>query len=376
MPRGSRRTWIVLAAGWSLAASAPAALAQREGRRPSVYAERGGAQREPNEQRPSSPPERARYGEQGAARPAADPRQTPPTRKTALSFPGLPVQKRPAAPPPRRPAPGFQLSPEDQSVAELVLKKWEQKNAGIKTFTCTFTVWEYNDGLQLNPQAPKDPPTRKGKLNYAAPDKGAYQVDPYPKNDDGSGGGGGEHWICDGKSIYEVRDEKKEIVEMPLPEHLQGQAIADAPLPFVFGSTADKMLQRFWIRVSTRRRNFTQIPLQEGQVLLEALPKTQQDAANFQLVQVIFQEQDMTLYAINQFLPNHTPDSEHRLSYVFDPPSINHPLARLKNLFIKPTNKFGYTHRVEKPPAVEPPAPPPGPTANSKSRGMQMPLRR
>lgn len=373
MPRGSRRTWIVLAAGWSLASFAPAALAQRPADRQSAYAERGPAQRPPNEPRPASPPQRARYGEQGVAGPAAaDPRQTPPTRKTALSFPGLPVQKRPAAP--SRPAPGFQLSPEDQSVAEMVLKKWEKKNAVIKTFTCTFTVWEYNDGLQLNPQAPKDPQRRKGKLNYAAPDKGMYQVDPYPKEDDGSGGGGGEHWICDGKAIYEVRDAQKEIVEMPLPEHLQGQAIADAPLPFVFGSTADKMLQRFWIRVSTPRRNFTQIPLQEGQVLLEALPKTQQDAANFQLVQVIFQEQDMTLYAINQFLPNHRPDSEHRLSYVFDPPSINSPLERLKNLFIKPTNKFGYTHRVEKPPAVEPP--PPGPTANSKSRGFQMPLRR
>lgn len=360
---GRRRNGIVLAAAAALCAAASPALAQRGPSRPVGAEERVAPPRQPAPQRP-------------AQRQAAG--------GGALKFPGLPVQ-RPGAPAAtqRRIVPGFQLTAEDESVVQLVLQKWEEKNAGIKTFSCKFTLWEYNDDLPLNPQerqGPKESPTpQNGRLSYAAPDKGMYQVDPLPPKPGEEKGlpSGGQHWVCDGKSIYQVDHEKREIVESPLPEQLQGKAIADAPLPFVFGSTADKMHRRFWLRVSTQQRNFTQTQLQPGQLLLEAMPKTQQDAANFQLVQVIFLEKDMTIYAINEFLPHHTTKSEHRLTYVFDEPSINSPLERLKNLFLKPTNKLGYTHRIDKPPAVEEPPPRPlVPSANAKNRGLQLPLRR
>ena len=370
MPLGRRRTGIALAAGSALfavtlfAAVSPA-VAQRGPSRPVGAEER------------IAPPRRP------AQRPAPAQRQAAAGGGGALNFPGLPKQK-PGAPaaPQRRVVPGFQLNAEDQAVVELVLKKWEQKNTSIKTFSCGFTLWEYNDELPLNPQerqAPREPSIRNGRLSYAAPDKGMYQEDPYPPKpgEEKLPPIGGVHWVCDGKSIYEVNHAERKIVERPLPEEMRGKAIADAPLPFVFGSTADKMQRRFWLRVSTPRRNFTQIPLEPGQVLLEAMPKTQQDAANFQLVQVIFQEKDMTIVAINEFLPHHTARSEHRLSYVFTEPSINSPLERLKNLFIKPTNKLGYTHEIDRPPTVEEPAPRPlVPSANAKSRGAQLPLRR
>lgn len=286
----------------------------------------------------------------------------------------MPVSKQTAnAVPQRRAAPGFPLNSEDEAVAQLVLKKWEEKNEGIKTFSCSFVLQEFNNRLQLNAQQPPAPTKRTGRLSYAAPDRGMYQVDSEP------GKNNGEHWVCDGKAIYEVRETpEKQIVERPLPDNMKGQAIADAPLPFVFGSTAEKMQRRFWIRVSTPDRNHTQIDLQPGQVLLEALPKTQGDAANFQLVQVIFLEKEMAIFAINEFLPNHAPNNEHRLMYIFDKPSINSPLERLKNLFIKPENKLGYKLIVEKPPSEEPP---PQrslvPAANSKSRaGLPGPAKR
>lgn len=290
-----------------------------------------------------------------------------------MRFPGLPVQ-RPGAQPvaPRRVVPGFQLNAEDEAVVDLVLQKWEQKNAEIKTFSCKFKLTEFNDSMRINPAQPAAPVEHSGLLSYAAPDRGMYQVYPSEGMEDG------QHWICDGKAVYEVKDKDEVIIERPLPEHLQGKAIADAPLPFVFGSTADKMRRRFWLRVSTSERNFTQIDLPSGQVLLEVMPKTQQDAANFKLVQIIFLEPDMTIFAINQFLPNHAPDNQARLMYVFARPSINSPLERLKNFFIKPENKLGYKTIVEKPPgpAEEPPARPLLPSANSKNRGMQGPLRR
>jgi TIGR03009 family protein len=272
-----------------------------------------------------------------------------------------------------RPSPGFQLSPQDEAVVAMVLKKWEDHKDEIKTFSCKFTMWEYNNQLQLNPEAPEGPAQHQGYLSYAAPDKGMYQVEPDAQ------GQGGEHWICDGKSVYEVRHApQKQIIERPLPANLQGKAIADAPLPFVFGSSAAKMQQRFWMRVSTPQHNLTKIELAEGQVLLEAIPKTQQDAANFQLVQIIFNEQDMTPFAINEFLPNHTPKNEHRLTYVFEKPSVNSPFEAIKNFFVNPTRKFGYKVIVEKPPAEqELPQRPEAPSANLRYRpAAPGPLRR
>ena len=319
------------------------------------------AQRAPNRQA-------ATYGDPSAERQQpAGPRQYPAPGGTSLSrrLPGVPVPRQPAGPSvERRAAPYFRLSPEDEAVVQLVLKKWEEKNAGVKTFSCSFTLSEFNNRLQLNPRQPQEPVKRTGRLSYAAPDRGMYQVDSEPEKNNG------EHWVCDGKAIYEVREvPEKQIIERRLPENLKGKAIADAPLPFVFGSTAEKMEQRFWIRVSTPDRNHTQIDLRKGQVLLEALPKTQQDAANFQLVQVIFLEKDMTIFAINEFLPNHAPNNEHRLMYVFDRPSINSPLERLKNLFNKPENKLGYKLIVEPAPGEETlPLRSLPPAANSKSR--------
>lgn len=360
---GSRRSWIALASSLALASLASPAFAQRAPARQAGPAGRDAAPRQPSDQRQLYP-----QGQGGNQRQAA------PGGTVATRFPGLPVQ-RPGAQPvaQRRVVPGFQLNTEDEAVVDLVLQKWEQKNAEIKTFSCEFKLTEFNAAMQLNPAQPAPPIEHQGFLSYAAPDRGMYQVLPSKK-----GVEDGQHWICDGKAVYEVKDKAKEIVERPLPEHLQGKAIADAPLPFVFGSTAEKMRRRFWLRVSTSERNHTQIDLQPGQVLLEVMPKTQQDAANFQLVQIIFLEPDMTIFAINQFLPNHAPNNQARLMYVFGRPSINSPLERLKNFFIKPENKLGYKTIVDKPPeqAVEPPARPLLPSANSKNRGMQGPLRR
>ena len=358
---GSRRSWIALAASLALAGLATPAFAQRAPARQAGPAGRDSAPRQPSGDRQLYP--QGQGGNQRQAAPGG-------TALTRLPF--VPKQLPAAQPAQRRVVPGFQMTEEDEAVVDMVLQKWEQKNAEIKTFSCKFKLTEFNDSRRINPAQPAAPIEHEGLLSYAAPDRGMYQVYPSEGMQDG------QHWICDGKAVYEVKDKDKEIIERPLPEHLQGKAIADAPLPFVFGSTAEKMRRRFWIRVSTSERNHTQIDLQPGKVLLEVMPKTQQDAANFQLVQIIFLEPDMTIFAINQFLPNHAPDNQARLMYVFGRPSINSPLERLKNFFIKPENKLGYKTIVEKPPAPaeEPPARSLLPSANSKSRGMQGPLRR
>ncbi len=303
--------------------------------------------------------------------------QRAPANNGGLRFPGLPTQRppqrqaaRPQPPQQARPQPGFQLAPQDQATLTQVLAKWEENNKKIKTFSCKFTLTEYRTQLQLGAQGPAAPPSHEGELKYAAPDRGMYKVEPDEK------GQGGEHWICDGKVVYEVRAEKKQIIERPLPKELQGKAIADAPLPFVFSSSAQKMQQRFWMRISTPDRNFTKFKLEPGQLLLEAQPKTQQDAANFSLVQIILNEADMSPFAINEFLPNHTPRNEQRLVYVFEAPAVNSPFQALKDFFTDPKKKWGYKVIRDEPPAVQEQAQRPlVPSANSRNRPAAPPLR-
>ena len=77
-----------------------------------------------------------------------------------------------------------------------------------------------------------------GVIKFAAPDKGLFKVESSEKNgktepiEDARA----EHWMCDGKSVYEYQPAKKRVEEHRLPPELQGKAIAKSPLPFLFGA--------------------------------------------------------------------------------------------------------------------------------------------
>ena len=58
----------------------------------------------------------------------------------------------------------------------------------------------------------------------------------------------GEHWVCDGKSVFEFNHKAKQLIETTLPPELRGKAIADGPLPFMFGAKAESIKNRYWIR--------------------------------------------------------------------------------------------------------------------------------
>ena len=60
-----------------------------------------------------------------------------------------------------------------------------------------------------------------------------------------------------------------------LPPELQGKAIVDGPLPFLFGAKAETIKARYWIRVLPETGN--------GKFWLEAVPKSRQDVQNFKI---------------------------------------------------------------------------------------------
>lgn len=263
-----------------------------------------------------------------------------------------PAQQAPAPQPP----PGFQLHALQMAELNQVLAAWQAQSGAIKTFKCAFERWDYNAAFGPAPNIPlnKD----KGELSYGKPDKGSFQITeintwqakPVPPGQNPAQIQGdwvrqpdavGEHWVCDGKSVFEYRHDKKQLVERPIPPHLQGQAIADGPLPFLFGANPNKLQARYWMRVEP--------PQDPNQVWLVALPKYQAQAADFKAVEVILDRQRMLPTHMRVTLPNGG-----RHLYIFDVAgaSINSPLDRLQNMFQLPRLPLGWKRIVE-PAAVQ-----------------------
>ncbi|MGD9648803.1 MAG: hypothetical protein AB7U73_24035 [Pirellulales bacterium] len=150
-----------------------------------------------------------------------------------------------------------------------------------------------------------------------------------------------EHWICDGKAIFELNAEKKQVIERVLPEHMRGKAIADGPLPFIFGAKAATLNQRYWMRLKRPP------PGQESKICLEAFPKLQQDAANFQRAELMLDPQGLTPFALQLDLPNGKNITVHQFYNV----RTSDPLDGIKD-FLMPRVPTGWTHLVEQPETV------------------------
>jgi TIGR03009 family protein len=196
--------------------------------------------------------------------------------------------------PPQAP---FQLNAQQQAEVDRVLRAWEERSAKFKRFECEFVRFTYN--VFGEGQAPQF--VDRGELKYAAPDKGVFRV---THTDQGGrtvpiDSSRAEHWICDGKSVYGYDFAKQELVEQRLPKELQGEAISNGPLPFLFGLEAAKLKRRYFVRITTPAEV-------RGQVWIEARPRFQPDAANFQKAEMILSEADMLPVALQRYMPGGT----------------------------------------------------------------------
>jgi TIGR03009 family protein len=233
----------------------------------------------------------------------------------------------------------FVLTQEEQAQLDAILKQWEEHNRNIKTFDCMFKRWIYDVVF-----GPQDKPkfVDIGEIKYAAPDKGSFyakvtvQADgkEVPIEDARA-----EHWISDGKSIFELNPRKKQLIEHKLPPQLQGKAIADSPLPFLFGSEAAKLKQRYWLRVVSAGQT-------NGQIFLEAFPKHQQDAANFSCAQFMIDAKDMNPFALKLIQPN----KKDHITYQFYNVVVNNPLRLFQGDPFRPFTPFGWQKVVEEAP--------------------------
>jgi TIGR03009 family protein len=276
----------------------------------------------------------------GKPRPMAGPRRIPAEDQAggegqAEGGSRPPAEARPAAP--RAPKAPFKLTADQQVEVDAALVAWEQRSKTIKTLKAEFTRWEYDTVFgKMDDQGNPIPVQKQGLMKYSAPDKGLYQV-----LDEG-----GEHWVCDGRSIFEFNHGKKQLIERVLPPELQGKAISDGPLPFLFGAEAEKLKRRYFIRLVTPSDV-------EGQVWLEGYPRYPGDAANFQRATLILDARTMLPFAIEIFLPN----GKSRTVHQFDNQKVNDPLGFLAGDFSKPKLPRGWTRVVEDPAGGAQPSP-------------------
>ena len=158
-----------------------------------------------------------------AQQPAVPPQAAP---QPAVQQPAAQAGVQPA---PLQPPPGFQLNALQQAALNQVLDTWKHHSGQITTFKCSFERLEYDVAFGPARDIPLN--KNKGELSFGKPDKGSFRITevktwqatpvppggPPPAQIQGNWvvqpNAVGEHWVCDGKSIFEYRHDNKQLVE-------------------------------------------------------------------------------------------------------------------------------------------------------------------
>lgn len=191
-------------------------------------------------------------------------------------------------------APSFiPLSEAHQNYINKVLEYWQNRTTKVDRYRCTFERWQF-DTVFGPPNTFKTYST--GLIRYADPDKGMFKVEKVlsyqaPRSPQEKPrhvtieGVYGEWWVCDGKSVFEYDFTNERLIQQILPAELQGKAIKNGPLPFLFGADAAEIKSRYWLQVITPSNV-------KDAVWLEAYPKSQADAANYLKIHIIIDRRD------------------------------------------------------------------------------------
>ncbi|QDS97621.1 TIGR03009 domain-containing protein [Adhaeretor mobilis] len=253
---------------------------------------------------------------------------------------------------PRTPAPPFQLNDVEHQFVRQILEMWENRSNDVKTFNSDFERLDYNLAFG---QADRPMTRSTGQLSYSKPDKGSFKIkeikrwapkDPQNSAKDAPGDWVvqkneiGEHWVCDGKAIYEYFQPKKQLRVQPIPPEMRGESIVNGPLPFLFGAKADDLEKRYWIRAKES---------DPETIWLEAHPRWQADAANYRMVDIMLDRKSM----LPKALQVHEPNGQSRSVYMFNDPTVNGTLDSLfGNLFSAPRTPLGWKRVVEHAPVA------------------------
>lgn len=241
---------------------------------------------------------------------------------------GAPAEQGPQAPEQQLlPCPFEPLDANHEAYVRQLLDYWESSTQQIQRFHCSFTRWEFDPVFGPAP----DPTTgelkamvlARGEIKYELPDKAlvdlthkwnfiaataeaAEHYDPAPEVQL-------ERFITDGSFVYEFDFNAQQVKKRELPPEMRGRTIADGPIPFIFGAEAEKMLQRYWIRVVTPPE-----AAENGEYWMEAYPKFAGDRSEFHHVRVILDGQEFLPVALEVYAANYTEANPAFVTYKFE----------------------------------------------------------
>lgn len=198
----------------------------------------------------------------------------------------------------------------------------------------------------------------EGKFYYESPSKGRIDLESAKipngavsqKKDPKTGkpyqlkGERPEIWICNGKEIWQVQPQIKQIEIMPIPKEHQGRNIMDGPLPFLFGMPPEKARRRFNMKLLQQNQNHAWIAV---------TPRLKVDAANWQRATVILDKKKYLPAGVQLIDPSGNLET----TYTFKEFKVNHEcVPNLIKRILKPgdTNPFrptfaGYARKVHQP---------------------------
>lgn len=172
------------------------------------------------------------------------------------------------------------LSPE----LENILKNWENESKKIKKLQGNHKRLWYDDVFQLEKRS-------EGKFYYEQPDKGAIVITGMEiekgqvsdkRNAKGKPfqlkSGENERWVCDGKRIFSIDEEKKTYEVFPIPLNRRGANIMEGPLPFLFGMPAATAKKRYFLKLLVNTPQ---------QIIIAVKPRRPADAANYSEAKVL-----------------------------------------------------------------------------------------
>lgn len=220
------------------------------------------------------------------------------------------------------------LTDEHRKYVDEILGFWESQTKSVKRYRCEFTRYDFDAEFGPRGREPTASTISKGSIMYAAPDKGLYRITKiqhYKPGEKGEAtyeelkGEVGDHWVCDGKSVFTFVASRKKVVKTALPPELQGEGIIDGPLPFFMGANAKRMKDRYWIHVITPPE-----ATKRNEYWLEAYPKRQEEAADHKFVHVIIDEKFLPK-ALKLFPPEYggSSGSSRYSTLVFDEREVN-----------------------------------------------------
>jgi TIGR03009 family protein len=253
---------------------------------------------------------------------------------------------------PQQPEWAGRMTLEEQKWIDDVLRFWESRSDKVKLFECKFQRWDHDGGFSDANQKWHPRTYAEGVVKYAQPDKGLYKIEKLVSVLPGQAGGPpqevvqnpelGEHWICDGQRVYSFEANKKQVTETLLPPDMRGKAIADGPLPFMFGAKAETIKARYWIHGLVAAAGDKS---KENKYWLEAVPKSRQDAQNFKMVRIVLDKQDYLPESLEIFAPNYDPPRNNaRQAYVFSD-RVAKDDASIKDMIAKGLDPLGLIRR-------------------------------